>query len=74
MPLNRAVEGSAFLAKPGSTAAAADLPEGVPNIQGSFMVWVYPSIEQCWTRIKSDPYWKAGVWDQKRLEVWPLLK
>ena len=68
------VEGAAFLAKPSTQAAEAVLPEGVPNLAGSFMIYVYPDIEQCWKRIQDDAYWKAGVWDKERTEVWPLLQ
>jgi hypothetical protein len=33
------------------------------------MVYTMPSLEAMWDRLKRDPYWQAGVWDQERLTV-----
>jgi uncharacterized protein YciI len=49
------------------------LPEGTPNIAGSFMIYRFDSIEECWARLKADVYWTAGVWDKERMEVEELI-
>ena len=67
-------QGVALTAKPGTKDAEAVLPEGTANMRGSFMIYVYPDIDQCWARLKDDVYWKNGVWDKERSEIWPLLK
>ena len=33
------------------------------------MVYVFPSLDDCWTRIKEDVYWTEGVWDKERLFI-----
>jgi len=67
-------QGVGMLAKPGTQQAATPLPEGTPNLRGSFMIYVYPDIEFAWRRIKEDVYWESGVWDKEKTEIWPLLK
>ncbi|ODN99478.1 hypothetical protein L198_03322 [Cryptococcus wingfieldii CBS 7118] len=62
-----------ILPRPGTKAREATLPEGVPNIAGSFMVYKMDSLEQVWNRLKEDVYWRAGVWDQSRVIVEELL-
>lgn len=36
---------------------------------GSTMLYRFPTIEEAWERIKSDPYWVQGVWDKDRVTV-----
>lgn len=36
---------------------------------GSTMLYRFPTIEEAWERIKSDPYWVQGVWDKERVTV-----
>ncbi|WVQ70676.1 hypothetical protein IAR50_000198 [Cryptococcus sp. DSM 104548] len=62
-----------ILPQPGTKAREATLPEGTPNIAGSFMVYKMDTLEQVWDRLKEDVYWRAGVWDQKRVFVEELL-
>ena len=33
------------------------------------MVYEFPSLEICWDRIKSDPYYTKGVWDTSRVFI-----
>lgn len=37
------------------------------------MIYRYPNLEAAWDRIKSDPYWNEGVWDQEKVDVRELL-
>lgn len=39
------------------------------DMAGSTLLYRYPSIEEAWRRIKADPYWTSGVWDQGKVEV-----
>jgi hypothetical protein len=66
-------EGSPFLPLPGSEAANRVLPEGTPNLAGSFMIYNMSSLDEAWERVKSDVYWTNKVWDQEKLAIWPLL-
>ncbi|WVO17429.1 hypothetical protein L204_105121 [Cryptococcus depauperatus] len=59
--------------RPGTKAREASLPEGTPNIAGSFMVYQMDTLEQVWDRLKEDVYWKAGIWDQEKIIVEELL-
>jgi uncharacterized protein YciI len=67
------VTGSPFLPRPGTSQRDAVLPEGRPNIAGSFMIYQFDTLEQCWDRLKADVYWKAGVWDKERMVVEELI-
>ncbi|ORX41041.1 hypothetical protein BD324DRAFT_647938 [Kockovaella imperatae] len=68
----RQTDGSAFLAIPGSEAASRTVPEGQPNLTGSFMIYNLETIDQVWDRIRKDAYWENNVWDREKLTVWPL--
>nr|ODN89944.1 hypothetical protein L203_01861 [Cryptococcus depauperatus CBS 7841] len=59
--------------RPGTKAREASLPEGTPNIAGSFMVYQMDTLEQVLDRLKEDVYWKAGIWDQEKIIVEELL-
>jgi hypothetical protein len=65
--------GSPFLPQPTTAAFTAELAEGTPRIAGSFMVYTFDSLEECWKRIKSDIYYTSGVWDKENLRVEQLL-
>ncbi|TRM66061.1 hypothetical protein BD626DRAFT_486627 [Schizophyllum amplum] len=67
------VYGGPLVPRPGTKLRDELLPEGTPRIAGSFMVYVYPTIEDCWKRIKEDVYWTDGVWDKERLFIEELL-
>ena len=67
--LATSVYGSPLAPRPGTKLHDAVLPEGTPRIAGSFMVYVFPSLEDCWARIKEDVYWTEGVWDKERLFI-----
>ncbi|RSH85295.1 hypothetical protein EHS25_005102 [Saitozyma podzolica] len=67
------VHGVPFLPRIGTKQRDAVLPEGTPNIAGSFMIYRFDSIEECWARLKADVYWTAGVWDKERMEVEELI-
>ncbi|WVO20512.1 hypothetical protein I312_101093 [Cryptococcus bacillisporus CA1280] len=62
-----------ILPQPGTKAREASLPEGTPNIAGSFMVYKMDTLEQVWTRLKEDVYWRADIWDKERIIVEELL-
>ncbi|GFZ48085.1 hypothetical protein JCM24511_05833 [Saitozyma sp. JCM 24511] len=67
------IMGSPFLPRIGTKQRDAVLPEGTPNIAGSFMIYRFDTIEECWARLKADVYWTAGVWDKERMEVEELI-
>lgn len=62
-----------ILPRPGTKARDAVLPEGTLNIAGSFMVYEYPTLEDCWARLKEDVYWTADIWDKDRIIVEELI-
>lgn len=62
-----------ILPRPGTKAREASLPEGTPNIAGSFMVYKMDTLEQVWARLKEDVYWRADIWDKERIIVEELL-
>lgn len=37
------------------------------------MVYKMDTLEQVWTRLKEDVYWRAGIWDKERIIVEELL-
>lgn len=59
--------------RPGTEAREQKLPEGQPNIAGSCMIYVMPSLDDVWKRLKEDVYWTSNVWDKERLIVEELL-
>ncbi|KAL1741190.1 hypothetical protein HDZ31DRAFT_84977 [Schizophyllum fasciatum] len=63
------IYGSPFRPRPGTSLHDAPLPADVPRIAGSFMVYTFPTLEDCWTRIKEDVYWTERVWDKEKLFV-----
>ena len=62
-----------MLPRPGTKAREQQLPDGQPNIAGSSMIYVMPSLDDVWKRLKEDVYWTAGIWDKERLIVEELL-
>ena len=38
------------------------------------MIYDMATIDDVWTRLKSDVYWENNVWDKDQLVIWPLLK
>ncbi|ORY26043.1 hypothetical protein BCR39DRAFT_273513 [Naematelia encephala] len=67
------VYGGAFLPKAGSKAREAKLPEGAVNYAGSFMVYIFPTVDDVWARLKSDVFWTEGIWDKERVIVEELI-
>ncbi|KAK4685810.1 uncharacterized protein P7C73_g4328, partial [Tremellales sp. Uapishka_1] len=63
--------GKPFLPPP--DAKPHGLPEGTPNIGGSFMIYEFPSLEACWARLKEDVYWTADVWNKEKMAVEELM-
>ncbi|WVR08544.1 hypothetical protein IAU60_005599 [Kwoniella sp. DSM 27419] len=59
--------------RPGTKAREAKLPEGTPNIAGSFMVYQMDTLEQVWDRLKEDVYWRVDIWDKEKIIVDELL-
>lgn len=47
----------------------AYLDEASPSPAGSFQIYRCASLEEVWTIVKSDPYWKEGVWDKEKAVV-----
>jgi len=43
------------------------------NIAGSFSIYVMPTLEDVWKRLKEDVYWTADIWDKDRVIVEELL-
>ena len=74
MVTDSAADGSPFLPQPGSAQETRAVPDGAPNLCGSFMIYNMASIEDVWARIKSDAYWENNVWDKEKMAVWPLFK
>lgn len=33
------------------------------------MVYRFPNIDEAWERVRRDPYWTGGVWDQDKVSV-----
>ena len=58
--------------QPGSEQAKRVLPEGTPNLVGSFLIYKSDTEEQAWERLKSDAYWTGDVWDKEKLTVYQL--
>jgi hypothetical protein len=53
-----------------ATKAPADQHDGMA---GSVMLYRYPTIEDCWARIKGDAYWTDDVWDKERVVVREII-
>ncbi|KAL1404980.1 hypothetical protein Q8F55_008593 [Vanrija albida] len=43
------------------------------GMAGSVMIYRYPTIEECWARIRGDAYWLQGVWDRDRVVVREII-
>ncbi|EIW69896.1 hypothetical protein M231_00930 [Tremella mesenterica] len=67
------VYAGAILPKPDTEARTRPLPEGVPRIAGSLMVYIFPTLEDCWARVKEDVYWKHDIWDKSKIIVEELI-
>ncbi|KAJ9121384.1 hypothetical protein QFC24_004722 [Naganishia onofrii] len=72
------VFGRAFLSPEYSTSSvnpAPEVPAGQPNpgMAGSVMLLKFPTIEDCWARLKRDKYWEAGVWNKEQTTVVELI-
>ncbi|KAL7420447.1 hypothetical protein Q5752_004397 [Cryptotrichosporon argae] len=64
--------GRGFLPRPGSemrTYPPAVLPPGTQPMAGSVMLLRAASLDAAWARLRRDPYWTAGVWDDTRVFV-----
>jgi hypothetical protein len=59
--------------RPGTNARDQILPEGMLNIAGSFSIYVMPTLEDVWKRLREDIYWTADIWDKDRVIVEELL-
>ena len=47
--------------------------EQTSGMDGSVMIYRYPTIEDAWARIKADKYWTGGVWDKERVVVKEII-
>lgn len=65
--------GAAFLPRPETKARNANLPEGQMNIAGTFTIFVFPSLNDVWNRLKEDVYWTSDIWDKDRIIVEELI-
>jgi len=43
------------------------------GMAGSVMIYRYPTIEDCWDRIKGDAYYTEDVWDKERIVVREII-
>ena len=43
------------------------------NIAGTFTIFVFPSLEDVWNRLKEDVYWTSNIWDKDRIIVEELI-
>ena len=47
-------------------------PETGRDMAGSAMIYRYDTLEEAWARLKSDTYWKNGVWDKEKCQILEL--
>lgn len=69
-----AVFGRAFLNEETSTHTEKQPhADQLSGMDGSVMILRQPTIEAAWDRIKSDEYWKQGVWDKEKVLVREII-
>lgn len=59
-----------------SSSPSSEAAKGpaTPVIDGSVMLIRAESLDKAWERIKSDVYWKEGVWDTEKCFVRQFIK
>ncbi|CAK4033342.1 Hypothetical predicted protein [Lecanosticta acicola] len=57
----------------GGASLDEPLKEGLaPKINGSVVMYEADSEEEVWKAVKSDVYYKEGVWDVEKIKVFPF--